>query len=262
MSPPPPAAPASRSPRPLRVSQNLPFAHAVQDAESATAQVPAMQSLCAARSAAAPVDGPAAQAVHAAPVPAMHWPATHAVRSSDKSFEVLTRACGRELAVCARHAGRLVGRSPGASDAVDALSQADRGAGRLPSGASSACGAGAGHALASHARSAVVCRIVRGFTRAGGQELAVRARRAGRRAGHSQGASDAGYALSPTSRGAGRLTSGASSACCAGAGQPLARQARSAIVRRIVRGLTRARGQELAIAPVVQDAESAEGRAR
>jgi hypothetical protein len=38
--------------------------------------------------AAAPVDGPAAQAVHAAPVPAVHWPATHAVQSSAESFGV------------------------------------------------------------------------------------------------------------------------------------------------------------------------------
>ena len=75
----------------------MPFAHAVQDAESATAQVPAMQPLYAARSAAAPVDGPAAQAVHAAPVPAMHWPATHAVQSSAESFEASLARAVRSL---------------------------------------------------------------------------------------------------------------------------------------------------------------------
>ena len=67
-----------------------------------------------------------------------------------------------ELAVRARRAGRRVGHGPGASDAVAVRGQISRGAGRRTSGTGSACGAGAGHALASHARSAVVRQIVRG----------------------------------------------------------------------------------------------------
>jgi hypothetical protein len=80
-----------------RAVRNLPFAHVVQDAESVAAQAPAMQSMHAVRPVAASVDRPAAQAVHAAPVPARNWPATHSVQSAASSFEVSLERAVRNL---------------------------------------------------------------------------------------------------------------------------------------------------------------------
>ena len=84
------------------MAENLPAAQAAEvvtqapEAVDPTGDVPVVHASHAVAAVAAAYV-PAAQAVHAAPVPARNWPATHAVQSSAESFEVSLERAARNL---------------------------------------------------------------------------------------------------------------------------------------------------------------------